>query len=158
MLKYPNLFSPLQVGNVLFRNRIFASATGHLDIKADKTLSTDALLYYERKAIGGAAQVYVGECHVDTVRGTRGGVKLHFKTKALAITEQGVNCAGPDGERVINAETVIYATGQEPLTAEAAALGQCAPAFHMVGDCLGPKNIMHATRTASTLAKHIGRS
>ena len=26
--KYPNLFSPLQVGGVLFKNRIFNSPTG----------------------------------------------------------------------------------------------------------------------------------
>ena len=87
----------------------------------------------------------------------RHGVKLHFRTKAVAITEEGVNCAGPDGEIFINAETVIYATGQEPLTEQAAVLGQCAPTFHMIGDCLGPKNIMQATRTAYTIAKDIGR-
>ena len=26
--KYPHLFQPIQLGNVLFRNRIFASPTG----------------------------------------------------------------------------------------------------------------------------------
>ncbi|MCR3922627.1 MAG: FAD-dependent oxidoreductase [Firmicutes bacterium] len=89
MFKYPNLFAPLQVGNVLFRNRIFASATGHLDLRKDNTLSDDALFYYERKAIGGAAQVCVGECNVDPVRGSRGGLtidmsdfnSLHYLTR-----------------------------------------------------------------------------
>ena len=74
MNDYPHLFTPVKVGDVLFRNRIFASATGHLDIKADKTLSDGALMYYERKAAGGASQVCVGEMSVDPIRGSRGGL------------------------------------------------------------------------------------
>jgi 2,4-dienoyl-CoA reductase-like NADH-dependent reductase (Old Yellow Enzyme family)/thioredoxin reductase len=75
MLQYPNLFAPVKVGGVLFRNRIFASATGAADIRSDKSLPDSALLYYARKAQGGAAQVTVGECQVDHPGGgSRGGV------------------------------------------------------------------------------------
>ena len=73
MLKYPHLFSPIKVGNVVFRNRIFASPTGWVDIKDDCTLPDEAIDYYAEKAKGGAASVCVGECQVDHPRGSRGG-------------------------------------------------------------------------------------
>ena len=72
MLKYPHLFSPIKVGNVVFRNRIFASPTGWVDIKDDCTLGDNAIDYYAEKAKGGAASVCVGECQVDRLRGSRG--------------------------------------------------------------------------------------
>ncbi|MBR0401300.1 MAG: FAD-dependent oxidoreductase [Lachnospiraceae bacterium] len=72
MLKYPHLFSPIKVGNVVFRNRIFASPTGWVDIKDDCTLGDNAIDYYAEKAKGGAASVCVGECQVDRPRGSRG--------------------------------------------------------------------------------------
>ena len=72
MLKYPHLFSPIKVGNVVFRNRIFASPTGWVDIKDDCTLGENAIDYYIEKAKGGAASVCVGECQVDRPRSPRG--------------------------------------------------------------------------------------
>lgn len=72
MLKYPHLFSPIKVGNVVFRNRIFAPPTGWVDIKNDCTLGDNAIDYYAEKAKGGAASVCVGECQVDRPRGSRG--------------------------------------------------------------------------------------
>ena len=72
MLKYPHLFSPIKVGNVVFRNRIFASPTGWVDIKDDCTLGDNAIDYYVEKAKGGAASVCVGECQVDRPRSPRG--------------------------------------------------------------------------------------
>ncbi|MCL1848460.1 MAG: NAD(P)/FAD-dependent oxidoreductase [Clostridiales bacterium] len=73
MLAYPHLFSPVKVGNVLFRNRILASATGYIETNG-KALPDSALNYYARKAMGGAAAVVVGECQVDPPGGgSRGG-------------------------------------------------------------------------------------
>jgi len=71
-----HLLAPAKVAGVMFRNRILASATGHLDIGGDKHLSEGALLYYERKAIGGAASVVVGECNVDPPNASRGGLTI----------------------------------------------------------------------------------
>ena len=34
-LKYPHLFAPLQVGDVIYRNRIFSAPTGHLDVSVE---------------------------------------------------------------------------------------------------------------------------
>ncbi|MCL2201812.1 MAG: NAD(P)/FAD-dependent oxidoreductase [Oscillospiraceae bacterium] len=71
--KYKRLFEPVKLGNTMFRNRIFASATGYQDMSVDGILPPEAHAYYERKAIGGAAAVTVGECVVDSKMG-RGAV------------------------------------------------------------------------------------
>jgi 2,4-dienoyl-CoA reductase-like NADH-dependent reductase (Old Yellow Enzyme family)/thioredoxin reductase len=66
MLKYPKLFTPFKIGNTVFRNRIFTSPTGYMDFLPDGTTPTeDFIAYYERKAMGGAATVCVGECHIN---------------------------------------------------------------------------------------------
>ena len=72
VLKYPHLFAPLQIGDVIYRNRIFAAPTGHLDVSVEGVPGSIACAYYERKALGGAATVTIGECSVDRARGTRG--------------------------------------------------------------------------------------
>lgn len=70
--KYPNLFSPIQLGNTVFRNRIFASPTSihELDHLNHPTEALNA--YFERKAIGGAASVAIGDATVDCVHGKAG--------------------------------------------------------------------------------------
>ena len=64
-MKYPRLFEPLKLGGTVFRNRIFASATGLSDYSFDGGLSDAAVAYYARKAQGGAAAVVIGECEID---------------------------------------------------------------------------------------------
>ena len=74
--KYPHLFSPIVLGNTLFRNRIFASPTGNPNVNCDGFISEDAVAYYTRKAMGGAASVATFEGIVDCELG-RGG-ENHF--------------------------------------------------------------------------------
>ena len=62
---FPHLLEPLVIGNVVFRNRMFCAPTGHADIIPDGQPSTDALMVFERAAIGGAAMVAEGEVCVD---------------------------------------------------------------------------------------------
>ena len=71
-LKYPHLFQPIMLGKTYFQNRLFCSPTGPQNLLEGKYPSTDAIAYYTRKAMGGAATVAVGECIVDSKRG-RGG-------------------------------------------------------------------------------------
>lgn len=54
--KYPHLFEPIVLGNQFFRNRIFNSPTG-VAIEPERY----SCGYYERKAIGGAASVCIGD-------------------------------------------------------------------------------------------------
>ncbi len=71
-LKYPNLFTPIQLGNTVFRNRIFCAPTGYQLLRDRKRPPYDAMCYFERKAMGGAATVTMGECVVDNLRGRSG--------------------------------------------------------------------------------------
>lgn len=56
MRKYSHLLSPIMIGGQLFRNRIFNAPTG-LAIEPQRY----TVGYYERKAIGGAAMVCIGD-------------------------------------------------------------------------------------------------
>jgi 2,4-dienoyl-CoA reductase-like NADH-dependent reductase (Old Yellow Enzyme family)/thioredoxin reductase len=62
--KYPHLFRPIVLGGQVFRNRIFASPTGHQDLTLEGFTTPASWAYYERKARGGVASVTVGECIV----------------------------------------------------------------------------------------------
>ncbi len=64
-MKYPHIFEPIRLGNVLFRNRIFAAPTGYQSELGTNTLCECAPAYYGRKALGGAASVATGELIVD---------------------------------------------------------------------------------------------
>ena len=70
--KYPNLFSPIKLGNTLFRNRLFASPTGYQNINGDGFLNEGAGAYYGRKAMGGVASVATFEAIVDGTLGKGG--------------------------------------------------------------------------------------
>jgi 2,4-dienoyl-CoA reductase-like NADH-dependent reductase (Old Yellow Enzyme family)/NADPH-dependent 2,4-dienoyl-CoA reductase/sulfur reductase-like enzyme len=67
--KYPNLFTPIRLGNTHFMNRLFAAPTGCLDLSHGGIPTPSAVAYYERKALGGAAAVTIGDCIVDTKTG-----------------------------------------------------------------------------------------
>ena len=62
-----------------------------------------------------------------------------------------------DGTFKLDADTVIYATGQKSLSEEAWALNDCADELHVIGDCVNPENIMAATQAAYNIALDIGR-
>ena len=79
------------------------------------------------------------------------------KSKLEEVTETGLRVSGPEGEYELPADTVICAAGQRPLREEALALRDCAPEFHMLGDCVTPKNVMAATQAAFQIARDIGR-
>lgn len=59
--KYPHLSTPIQIGNVLFRNRMFGAPMGGTDITADCTIGLKSTAFYENRAKGGAANVTVSE-------------------------------------------------------------------------------------------------
>ena len=67
--KYPHLFEPIRLGHTVFQNRIFAAPTGCMDLSLGGVPTPSAVAYYERKALGGAAAVTIGDCIVDTKTG-----------------------------------------------------------------------------------------
>jgi pyruvate/2-oxoglutarate dehydrogenase complex dihydrolipoamide dehydrogenase (E3) component len=87
----------------------------------------------------------------------RCGLEIMFNTTAREITPAGVVCESGGKPTELSADTVIYAVGQAPLREEAVLLGECAPEFHMLGDCVSPRNITDATSEAFHIARSIGR-
>ena len=85
------------------------------------------------------------------------GLKIDFNTRAKEITPTGVICEAGGAEKTYDADTVVYAVGQSPARDAAVALGGCAPEFHMIGDCVAPRNITDATSEAFMRARIIGR-
>ena len=85
------------------------------------------------------------------------GLEIKFNTRAKEITKSGVICEAEGDEKVFSADTIVYAVGQQPLREEAVALGNCAPEFYMIGDCVSPRNIMDATSEAFHIARKIGQ-
>lgn len=98
-------------------------------------------------------------------------------TKALEITDKGLLCEytgtkpnekfiydmpkvfadAESGTHLYEADTIIYAAGQKPLSAETEALRSCAPEFHAIGDCIVSKDIWTATTNAYYIARDLGR-
>ncbi len=85
------------------------------------------------------------------------GLDMHFSTQAKQISAKGVTCECEGKEEFIDADSVVFAVGQKPLTEEAVALNYCAPEVYFIGDCVTPKNITEATSTAYLISKNIGR-
>ena len=84
-------------------------------------------------------------------------IPIHFNTRALEITADGVKCSGPDGEVFYPADTVIHAVGMRPLQEAAMVFSSYADDFSAIGECRKAANIMYATTTAYAAAKYLGR-
>ncbi|MBN1367178.1 MAG: FAD-dependent oxidoreductase [Dehalococcoidales bacterium] len=69
MNKYPNLFSPIKLGNLTLRNRIFQAPMGIFPLTPEGHLTPDAIAFYETRAAGGAAVVSLGEAFVHSKTG-----------------------------------------------------------------------------------------
>ena len=67
--KYPHLFSPIRIGDVTFRNRIFSSPASHHSVIPPTYLTKECRSYFELRAKGGAAAVALGDSIVDTETG-----------------------------------------------------------------------------------------
>jgi NADPH-dependent 2,4-dienoyl-CoA reductase/sulfur reductase-like enzyme len=85
------------------------------------------------------------------------GIPVHFNTRAIEITPNGVIGEKDGAKTIFDADTVIYAVGQIPLWDESEALNGYAPEFHIIGDALAPKNIREATKGGYFTAVNIGR-
>lgn len=66
--RYPHLCSPITLGGITFRNRMFSAPTSGTDITAERCIGPKTTAYYELKARGGAAAVTISpvKVHSDT--------------------------------------------------------------------------------------------
>jgi 2,4-dienoyl-CoA reductase-like NADH-dependent reductase (Old Yellow Enzyme family)/thioredoxin reductase len=76
MKNYPNLFSPLKLGNITLKNRIIAAPTGARNVTPEGYLTRENIAYYELKAAGGAAVVTLGESYVHAKSGVRSFLRI----------------------------------------------------------------------------------
>ena len=60
-MRYPHLFSPLRLGNVTYRNRIFASPTGSPMVIPPEYLKRECAAFYELRAKGVPVQDSITE-------------------------------------------------------------------------------------------------
>lgn len=77
-MNYPHLFSPIRLGNVTYRNRIFASPTGNSQVIPGEYLKRENIAFYELRAKGGAAVVALGDGIVHTPTGLMHPYKLRL--------------------------------------------------------------------------------
>ncbi|MBR6206831.1 MAG: FAD-dependent oxidoreductase [Oscillospiraceae bacterium] len=70
--RYPHLFEPVTLGRTVFRNRLFSSPMSGRNLDPRFHPDDNYTAFYERKAIGGAASVCLGDCVVDSVHGMFG--------------------------------------------------------------------------------------
>lgn len=79
--KFPNLSSPITIGRVTFRNRMFSAPMGGTDITNDGCIGPKSTAFYELRGKGGAGAVTVSECMVHPK--TDGSHAYHLDTAIL---------------------------------------------------------------------------
>ena len=82
-------------------------------------------------------------------------VDYRVRTTCLEVMPQGVRITNDKKEEVLPADSIILCTGQAPEAETVEKLCHSGLRFCTVGDCIKPKNIMHATQTAFFCAMNI---
>ena len=78
---FPHLCSPITIGRVTFRNRMFSAPMGGTDITNDGCIGPKSTAFYELRGKGGAGAVTVSECMVHPK--TDGSHAYHLDTSIL---------------------------------------------------------------------------
>ena len=78
---FPHLSSPITIGKVTFRNRMFSAPMGGTDITNDGCIGPKSTAFYELRGKGGAGAVTVSECMVHPE--TDGSHAYHLDTTIL---------------------------------------------------------------------------
>ena len=83
-------------------------------------------------------------------------VKLHLNTPIVEVNERGVVGAGPEGEQLFEADTVVCAVGRESNSEVWDELALAAPEVYAIGDVARVKDIQQANNQAFFLARDLG--
>lgn len=78
---FPHLCSPITIGRVTFKNRMFSAPMGGTDITNDGCIGPKSTAFYELRGKGGAGAVTVSECMVHPE--TDGSHAYHLDTSIL---------------------------------------------------------------------------
>lgn len=82
--KYPHLFQPLKVGNVVLKNRIMTPPMSPQNHPSDHFIGPNNTAFYELRAKGGFANITVGDVIVDTVHGKAHSFQVHGDDPGVA--------------------------------------------------------------------------
>ncbi|MGD9210601.1 MAG: NADH:flavin oxidoreductase, partial [Desulfobacteraceae bacterium] len=87
--KYPNLCSPLEIGNAVLRNRMVSAPMAFPDITAEGHVTKNAVAFYALRAKGGAASVALSECivHIKTGMSHTRHINLQDENVLAGLTE-----------------------------------------------------------------------
>ncbi|MEX1378079.1 MAG: FAD-dependent oxidoreductase [Eubacteriales bacterium] len=96
--KFPNLFSPIRIGNIKFKNRIMASPTSPSMITEKGHFTPEIIAYLEEKAMGGVSVVTYGESIVHSATGKSHNKQLQLDSfgvkQMLAEAARAIHNAG----------------------------------------------------------------
>jgi len=163
---YPQLFTPIVLAGQLFKNRIFASPTGLQHNHYGNHPINETINYYERKAIGGAASVCIGDAMVDSEIALANGNHIllddptgrpHLNKLSEAIRRHGA-VASMELSHGGNAARISYGQGHKiygPVESESSgAFGQPIHAYPMDEEIIRRTIRKHAE--AAAFAKACG--
>ncbi|CAG9000251.1 MAG: NADH oxidase [Candidatus Celerinatantimonas neptuna] len=60
-MKYPHLFEPIKIGDIVFKNRLFSAPISLQELSPECFLSQENIAFFELRAKGGAANVTIGQ-------------------------------------------------------------------------------------------------
>ena len=96
--KYPHLCSPIKIGNLNFRNRMFSAPTAGTDMGEDHIIGPGSIAYYDHKAKGGAANVTISEVIVHPETDKTPAFHLNTETigslRSFALTANAISRHG----------------------------------------------------------------
>lgn len=87
---FEHLFQPIQVGHIVYKNRVAATPLGNTSVRQDGTYPASSFRLYEDRARGGCAEVSVSETVVDFRYGSRVFVALVDYTDADSAHNRGL--------------------------------------------------------------------
>ncbi len=85
------------------------------------------------------------------------GLQTAYSTRAKEIKANGIVCDTPEGEKFIEADTVVLALGVKPLWNEVDALSSFAGEFYQAGDCRAARSMLEASGEGWSMANLLGR-
>jgi 2,4-dienoyl-CoA reductase (NADPH2) len=83
------------------------------------------------------------------------GAKLATESKVVEITKRGVVISKTGSTELIEADTIIFATGLKPNNKLAAQFSGKAPVTYLVGDCTEPGKLLEATASGFLVGQKI---
>jgi len=140
-MKFPNMFSPVQIGTVTVPNRFVVPPMGNDLANTDGSLSERSLSYYQARAKGGFGLITIestvekdselgGNFRIASYPTGKGQISEAIRSMIVRAKQAGVNIrlnteATEEPLRALAPNAVILATGSVPLVLPIPGLADC---------------------------------